>query len=173
MAYLNQVQLIGNLGKTPELRYMSNDDPVVNVGLATTKKFKDRDQAAKEHTEWHNLVVYGPLAEIFAKYLQRGSEIFVSGELRTRKWVDSQDITRYMVEIVVDNMQMLGGRRNEQQNDRGAPGPNTRTSMQDMPDDALPPAAGDDYSAEPALEVAAPVDSGTRKGNTNRKPRSK
>lgn len=155
MAYLNQVQLIGNLGRAPEVRYLSNGDAVVNIGLATTKKYKDRDSgASKERTEWHNLVVYGPLAEIFGTYLRRGSQIYVAGELRTRKWTDSHQIDRYATEIVVENMQMLDTRREDVAGDRsvsrhsqgsGYGHDNQTHGQQDMPDDALPPPAGEEY----------------------------
>jgi single-strand DNA-binding protein len=168
MAYLNQVQLIGNLGRTPELRYLPNGDAVVNIGLATTKKYKDRDTSeTKERTEWHSLVVYGALAEIFAKYLKRGSEIYVAGELRTRKYTDKDSVERYTTEIIVENMQMLGGRRDEQ--GQGAPGHNGQSNgHDDMPADALPPAPGEEH---PPAAVAAPAVPTAGKGNGTRKAR--
>jgi single-strand DNA-binding protein len=177
MAYLNQVQLIGNLGRTPELRYLPNGDAVINIGLATTKKYKDRDTSeTKERTEWHSLVVYGGLAEIFAKYLKRGSEIYVAGELRTRKYTDKDNVDRYTTEIIVENMQMLGGRRDEQ--GHGAPGngalahSSQASGYDEMAADALPPAAGEEYppAAEPA--AAAPAAPAAGKGNGTRKGRS-
>jgi single-strand DNA-binding protein len=163
MAYLNEVRLIGNLGKTPEVRYLPNGDAVVNIGLATTKKYKDRDgTTTKERTEWHSLVVYGALAEIFGKYLRRGSQIYVAGELRTRKWTDSHQIDRYTTEIVVENMQMLDTRRDDAGDrnvSRHSHDGNQTYGHHDMPDDALPPPAGEEYppTNTAAKEAFVPV----------------
>lgn len=168
MAYLNEVKLIGNLGKTPELRYLPNGDAVINVGMATTKKFKDRNSGElKERTEWHNLVAFGGLAEIFAEYTKKGSAIYVSGELRTRKWTDRDNVERYTTEVHVENMQMLGGAPNAAGNGQQAPG-------DEMPPDALPPAAGDEYQAggagEPAAATEVPEATPPKAGG--RKPRN-
>lgn len=169
MAYLNEVKLIGNLGKAPEVRYLPNGDAVVNVGLATTKKYKDRDTGQmKERTEWHNLVAFAGLAEIFGKYLKKGSSIYVSGELRTRKWTDRENVERHTTEVHVEDMQMLGSAPNGGNHGQQAPA----NQGEEMPADALPPAAGDDYQAEPAAAEAPPeaLAEAPRKAS-NRKPR--
>jgi len=112
MASVNKVILIGNLGKDPEVRYMPSGKAVANVSIATTDSWKDRTTGEKqERTEWHNLTFYSPLAEIVGQYLRKGSSVFVEGRLQTRKWQDKttgQD--RYMTEIVVNEMKMLGGK---------------------------------------------------------------
>lgn len=173
MAYLNEVKLIGNLGKTPEVRYLPNGDAVVNVGLATTKKYKDRDTGQmKERTEWHNLVAFAGLAEIFGKYLKKGSSIYVSGELRTRKWTDREGVERYTTEVHLDDMQMLGSAPNG-----GNHGQQVAPSQgEEMAADALPPAAGDDYQSEPAApegpaETPAEAAAEAPRKASNRKPR--
>lgn len=169
MAYLNEVKLIGNLGKTPEVRYLPNGDAVINVGLATTKKYKDRDSGeVKERTEWHNLVAFAGLAEIFGKYTKKGSSIYVSGELRTRKWTDKDGVERYTTEVHVENMQMLGSAPNGVGSGQHAPS----NHGDDMPPDALPPAAGDEYQAanEPAAAPANAPAEAPRKASGSRKP---
>ncbi len=113
MASVNKVILVGNLGRDPEMRSFPNGDPVANVTLATTDKWKDKQSGEpREHTEWHRLVFNGRLAEIAGQYLRKGSQIYVEGSIRTRKWQDQatgQD--RYATEVRVDQMQMLGSRQ--------------------------------------------------------------
>lgn len=110
MASLNKVQLIGNLGRDPEIRTFPSGDQVANVTLATTDRWKDKQSGEmREHTEWHRLVFNGRLAEIVGQYLRKGAQIYVEGSLRTRRWQDQatgQD--RYAIEIRVDELQMLG-----------------------------------------------------------------
>ena len=111
MSSVNKVILIGNLGKDPEVRSFSNGDQVANVSIATTEKWKDKQTGElKEHTEWVSLVFTGKLADIAAKYLRKGSQVYVEGSLRTRKWQDKNGQDRYTTEVRVDSMQMLGGR---------------------------------------------------------------
>ncbi|MBL6749216.1 MAG: single-stranded DNA-binding protein [Nevskia sp.] len=108
---VNKVILIGNLGKDPETRYMPSGSAVVNVTLATSESWKDKQSGeSKERTEWHNVVFFNKLAEIAGQYLKKGSQVYVEGSLRTRKWQDKEGHDRYTTEIVADNMQMLGGR---------------------------------------------------------------
>ena len=105
---LNKVQLIGRLGKDPDLRYMPNSDAVANVSLATTESWKDKEGNKKEKTEWHNLVFYRGLAEVVGEYLKRGALIYVEGILTTEKYEkDGED--RYITKIIVSDMKMLGG----------------------------------------------------------------
>jgi len=111
MASVNKVILVGNLGRDPETRYMQNGDAVTNVTIATTEAWTDRASGEKkELTEWHRVVFYRRLAEVAAEYLKKGSQIYVEGRLRTRKWTDKEGQERYTTEINADAMQMLGGR---------------------------------------------------------------
>mgnify|MGYP000889193613 CR=1 FL=1 len=111
MASVNKVILIGNLGKDPEVRYMSDGRAVANITIATSEKWKDKTTGEKqERTEWHNVVFYSPLAEIAGQYLRKGSSVFVEGRLQTRKWQDKNGQDRYTTEIIANEMKMLGGR---------------------------------------------------------------
>lgn len=114
---VNKVILVGNLGNDPEVRYMPNGNAVANLSLATSESWKDQQGQPQERTEWHRLTMYRRLAEIAGEYLRKGSQIYVEGKLQTRKWQDQSGNDRYTTEIIVDNMQMLGGRN--QQNDGG------------------------------------------------------
>ncbi len=112
MASVNKVILVGNLGKDPEIRYMTNGDAVANVTIATSESWKDKASGEKkEITEWHRLVFYRKLAEIVGQYLKKGSTVYVEGRIRTRKWQDKEGQERYTTEIEVTEMQMLGGRQ--------------------------------------------------------------
>ncbi|MDD5389906.1 MAG: single-stranded DNA-binding protein [Gallionellaceae bacterium] len=110
MASVNKVIIIGNLGKDPEMRYMPSGDAIANLRIATTDKFKDRNGEMQEATEWHSVAFFGKTAEICGQYLKKGSQIYVEGSLRTRKWQDKDGNDRYTTEIRGDRMQMLGGR---------------------------------------------------------------
>ena len=110
MASVNKVIIIGTLGKDPEMRYMPSGDAIANLRIATTDKFKDRNGEMQEVTEWHSVAFFGKTAEICGQYLKKGSQIYVEGSLRTRKWQDKEGQDRYTTEIRGDRMQMLGGR---------------------------------------------------------------
>ncbi|MDH3976934.1 MAG: single-stranded DNA-binding protein [Gammaproteobacteria bacterium] len=108
---VNKVILVGNLGQDPETRYMPSGGAVTNVSLATTEAWKDKQTNEQvEKTEWHRLVFFNRLAEIAGEYLKKGSQIYVEGQLQTRKWQDKEGQDRYTTEIKVREMQMLGGR---------------------------------------------------------------
>ncbi len=111
---VNKVILVGNCGSDPEVRYMPNGNAVANISIATTDSWKDKQTGQmQERTEWHRVVFFGRLAEIAGEYLRKGSQVYVEGALRTRKWQDQTGQDRYTTEIVVDmngQMQMLGGR---------------------------------------------------------------
>ncbi|SMF94572.1 single-strand DNA-binding protein [Methylomagnum ishizawai] len=104
---INKVILIGNLGKDPEVRYMSNGEAVANVTIATSDSWKDPQGNPQERTEWHNVVFYRKLAEIVGQYLKKGGKVYVEGSLRTRKWQDKNGQDRYTTEIIANEMQML------------------------------------------------------------------
>ncbi len=108
---VNKVILVGNLGADPETRYMPSGKPVTNMRIATSESWTDRQSGDRqERTEWHQVVLFDKLAEIAAEYLRKGSQVYVEGSLRTRKWQDKQGQDRYTTEIVGREMQMLGGR---------------------------------------------------------------
>lgn len=99
---LNKVEIIGNLGQDPEVRYLPSGGAVANLSIATTEKWKDKATGEpKEQTEWHRVVIFGKLAEIAGEYLRKGSKVFIEGGLRTRKWTDQQGVERYTTEINV------------------------------------------------------------------------
>jgi single-strand DNA-binding protein len=108
---INKVILVGNLGQDPETRYMPNGKAVTNLRLATSESWKDKQTGEqREQTEWHSIVMYDKLAEIAAEYLRKGSQVYIEGKLRTRKWQDKEGRDRYTTEINANEMQMLGSR---------------------------------------------------------------
>jgi single-strand DNA-binding protein len=137
MASVNKVIIVGNLGRDPEVRTFPSGDRVANVTVATTDKWKDKQTGeAKEATEWHRVVFNGRLADIAAEYLRKGSQIYVEGSLRTRKWTDAQGQEKYTTEIRADQMQMLGRREG-----MGAPGGSDEGGGYSRPAPASRPAA--------------------------------
>ena len=116
MASVNKVIIVGNLGRDPEMRTFPSGDQVANVTVATTDKWKDKQTGEmKEATEWHRIIFSGRLAEIAGQYLRKGSQVYVEGSLRTRKWTDQSGVEKYSTEIRADQMQMLGNRQGGQQ----------------------------------------------------------
>ena len=111
MASVNKVIIVGNLGRDPETRYLPSGEAVTNISIATTDTWKDKTTGEKkEATEWHRVAFFGRLAEIAGEYLKKGSQVYVEGSLRTRKWQDKEGKDRYTTEIKADTMQMLGSR---------------------------------------------------------------
>jgi single-strand DNA-binding protein len=111
MASVNKVIIVGNLGADPETRYLPSGEAVTNIRVATTDTWKDKASGEKkEATEWHRIAFFGRLAEIAGEYLKKGSQVYVEGSLRTRKWQDKEGQDRYSTEIRADVMQMLGRR---------------------------------------------------------------
>jgi len=108
---INKVILVGNLGADPDTRYMPSGKAVTNIRVATSESWKDKQTGdQQERTEWHSVVMYDKLGEIAAEYLRKGSQVYIEGKLRTRKWQDTEGKDRYTTEIIADQMQMLGGR---------------------------------------------------------------
>ncbi len=108
---INKVILVGNLGVDPETRYMPSGAAVTNIRIATSESWKDKQTGEQqERTEWHRVVFFGKVAEIAAEYLRKGSQVYIEGALRTRKWQGQDGQDRYTTEIVANEMQMLGGR---------------------------------------------------------------
>lgn len=110
MASLNKVMLIATMGKDPEVRYTTSGTAVASFSAATNEKFKNRSGEWEERTEWHNIILWGRLAEIAGEYLTKGKPVYLEGRLQTRKWQDREGRDRYTTEIVAEKMQMLGGR---------------------------------------------------------------
>ncbi|EPF6395362.1 single-stranded DNA-binding protein, partial [Proteus mirabilis] len=98
---VNKVLLIGHLGQDPEMRYLPNGDAVTNITLATSDSWKDKQSGeTKERVEWHRVVIFGKLAEIAGEYLRKGSQVYIEGQLQTRKWQDQNGQDRYSTEVV-------------------------------------------------------------------------
>ena len=108
---MNKAMIIGNLGNNPELRHTQNQTPVATFSVASTERWKDSDGNKQEHTEWHRVVAWKGLAEVCNEHLSKGSKVFIEGKLRTRKWGDQDGNFRYSTEIVVRDLEMLGGRQ--------------------------------------------------------------
>jgi single-strand DNA-binding protein len=130
MASVNKVIIVGNLGADPETRYTPSGDAVTNIRVATTDRWKDKASGdMKEATEWHRIAFFGRLAEVAGQYLKKGSQVYIEGSLRTRKWQDKEGQDRYSTEIRADVMQMLGRREGsgepvaERSEPRGEPKP--------------------------------------------------
>ena len=131
MASVNKVIIVGNLGRDPEVKTFPSGDQVANVTIATTDRWRDKNTGEnKEATEWHRVVFNGRLAEIVGQYLKKGSQVYVEGALRTRKWTDqASGQERYATEIRADSMQMLGG-KSEGQQDQGYGGNSSQRQPQ-------------------------------------------
>jgi single-strand DNA-binding protein len=115
---LNKVMLIGNLGRDPETRFSPDGGAVTNLSLGTTHSWKGKDGKKNEETEWHRVVMFGKLAEIASEYLAKGSQIYVEGRIKTRKWTDKQGVEKYTTEITCDTMKMLGERKSKQESEQ-------------------------------------------------------
>lgn len=125
---VNKVIIVGTLGNDPEVKYSASGSAIANLSVATSEQWKDKQTGEKkEQTEWHRIVIFGKLAEVAGEYLRKGSQVYIEGQLRTRKWTDSNGVDKYTTEIVIPQiggvMQMLGGRRDDsgQQQQRQQP----------------------------------------------------
>ena len=145
MASVNKVIVVGNLGRDPEMRSFPSGDQVANVTIATTDRWRDKTSGEmREATEWHRIVFNGKLAEIAGQYLRKGSQVYVEGSLRTRKWTDQAGVEKYTTEIRADQMQMLGSRQGSgapQGGGGGGGGGGGNESYDDGGYDSAPPAA--------------------------------
>ncbi len=129
---VNKVILIGRLGKDPEVRYSGSGTAVTNFNMATTRRYK-KDNEKVEETEWHRIVAFGRTAEVCGEYLQKGRQIYVEGRLQTREWEDKEGNRRWTTEVIVERMQMLGGR-----DDRGRVEAESSESPFDKTPDNIP-----------------------------------
>jgi single-strand DNA-binding protein len=138
---INKVIIVGNLGNDPETRYMPSGSAVTNLTVATNESWKDKATGEqKDRTEWHKVAMFNRLAEIAAEYLRKGSQVYIEGKLRTRKWQDKNGQDRWTTEIVADEMQMLGGRGGA----GGGGGSAPMSSGQDSGQPSAPPQTGPD-----------------------------
>ena len=120
MRGVNKVIIVGNCGSDPEVKQFANGGSVTTISVATSEQWNDKQTGEKrEQTEWHRISLYNKLAEIAAQYLRKGSQVYIEGSLRTRKYQDQSGQDRYVTEIRADQMQMLGGNQNAQQNNGG------------------------------------------------------
>lgn len=137
---INKVILVGNLGKDPDMRYTAGGDAVANLSIATSESWNDNQTGEKkEKTEWHRVVFFRRIAEVCGEYLKKGSSVYIEGSLRTRDWEDDQGNKRYTTEIIGREMQMLGGRRSEENMDQ-SPQMNSSSSQPEegLIDDEIP-----------------------------------
>jgi len=138
---INKVIIVGNLGGDPETRYMPSGSAVTNLTVATNESWKDKQTGEqKDRTEWHKVAMFNRLAEIAAEYLRKGSQVYIEGKLRTRKWQDKSGQDRWTTEIIADEMQMLGGRGGA----GGGGGSAPKSSGQDSGPPSAPPQTGPD-----------------------------
>ena len=145
MGSLNRVQLIGNLGKDPEVRAIPSGAKVANFSIATTESYTGKDGQKSDKTEWHNIVLWRGLAEVAEKYLRKGSQVYIEGKLSTRSWDDKDGQKRYTTEIIADNLVMLckpaGDRAESRPTQAGATGTSSTYRASSTPpqaDDDLP-----------------------------------
>lgn len=130
MASVNRITLVGNVGADPEVRYLPDGTATATVRLATTDKWKDKASGeTKERTEWHRVVFFKKLAEVVGEYVKKGSQLYIEGQNRTRKWTDKDGIDRYTTEIFAREMQMLGKKAHT-----GPAAPNDDTPAPDADD---------------------------------------
>ena len=126
---LNKVMLIGNVGKEPSVRYLEGNAKVASFSLATTERYKDRNGEMKENTEWHNIVAWRNSADVVEKFVHKGTQLYIEGKLRTRKYNDQAGVEKSTTEIVVDTLQLLGRKTDNDQ----AVGDNSVQSKQQVP----------------------------------------
>ena len=141
MAGVNKVILVGNLGKDPEVRHLEGGASVAHFTLATNEYYKDKQGNRVERTEWHNISAWRGLAELAEKYLRKGSQVYVEGKLRTRQYQDKDQQTRYITEIIADEISLLGTRGGNSGSASGTPavGSEDNVSLRQEPElDQLP-----------------------------------
>ncbi|MDD5480455.1 single-stranded DNA-binding protein [Rhodoferax sp.] len=110
MASVNKVILLGNLGRDPEVRYLPSGDPVANITIATSSRYKSKSGEMVDETEWHRVTFFGRLAEIASQYLKKGNPVYVEGRIKTNKYTDKNGVERYSTDVIASEMQLLGGR---------------------------------------------------------------
>lgn len=169
MASVNKVIIVGNLGRDPETRYMPSGDAVTNIAVATTDSWKDKSTGEKKvATEWHRISFFGKLADIAGQYLKKGSQVYIEGSLKTRKYTDKDGVEKYATEIRADLMQMLGSRQNGDNGQSSGsdyqPAPRRQNSGGGAGNGRPAPRSSDDLDDDiPFISVHADIDVCTRK----------
>ena len=138
---INKVIIVGNLTKDPETRYTPSGSAITSFSVATNESWKDKQTGEKkERAEFHNITIFGKLAEIAGEYLKKGSQVYIEGSLRTEKWQDNQGQDRYTTKIIANEMQMLGNASNPSytSNTPNEPAPDSNTPVDDSFDDDIP-----------------------------------
>lgn len=136
MASVNKVILVGHIGQDPELRYTSSGDAAVNISLATSEQWKDKATGEqKEQTEWHRVSFFGKSAEIVGQYLRKGSQIYVEGKIRSKKYTDKSGIERTAFEIISESFKMLGSKSDSGNSKAAKTAPAKQPPPEDMNDD--------------------------------------
>ena len=135
----NQIQIIGNVGKDPQIRAMPSGDLVANFSLATSEKWKDKSGESQTKTEWHNVTCYGKLAEIAEKYIKSGKMLFIQGSLVTQKYTDKNGVEKTSTHVKADTIRLLGGEKtdNNKPNQTNSKSANTGSGFDDL-DDSIP-----------------------------------
>ena len=110
---VNRVILLGNLGKDPEVKTLEGGNKVASFSMATSESYKNKQGEKVTNTEWHNISAWGGLADVVEKYLKKGNQVYIEGKIKTRSWTDKEDIKRYSVDIVANNLVMLGGNKED------------------------------------------------------------
>lgn len=153
MASVNKVILVGHLGRDPENRYLPSGEQVTSIAIATTDRWRDKATGEqKEQTEWHRISFFGKLAEIAGQYLKKGSQVYVEGRIRTRKYTDREGIERYATEIIGDTMQMLGSKQDGSTQPAGTKRPAQHNSYAEAKQTGRRPA----QTAQPDLDDDIP-----------------
>ena len=153
---LNKVMLIGNVGKDPEIRYLEGNSAtgqntkVASFPLATSERYRDRNGEQHENTEWHNIVAWRGLADTMERFVTKGTQLYIEGKLRTRKWTDQTGSQRYTTEVIADVIQLLGRRQDNPGSQGGQQGGYQQQGYQSQPAgfQAQQPSAAPDYSAD-------------------------
>jgi single-strand DNA-binding protein len=136
---VNKVILVGNVGQDPEVKYTASGVPVAKLSLATNERFKDKNEARQDRTEWHSVLAWQRLAEIVGEYVRKGSKLYIEGKLQTSSWEDKQRGERkYRTEIVARDIVLLGSR--------------------DSGEEGRPETPGEESNTEPAVSVVADSD---------------
>ena len=159
MASVNKVILVGNLGRDPEVRYLPSGDPVANVTIATSSKYKSKTGEMVEETEWHRVTFFGKLADIVGQYLKKGRSVYIEGRIKTRKYTDKDGVEKYATDIIANEMQMLGSREGAGEPSNGSDAAHEGTSAAPA---ARPTAAARPAAAQPVptAAVLAPAATG-------------
>lgn len=149
---VNKAILIGNLGKDPEIRTLESGVSVATIVIATSERYKDRTTGElKESTDWHNIVLWRGLADIAQKYLRKGNQVYIEGKIKTRSYTDKEGNTRYITEIVADNLTMLGSRSSENSGSAQNTGQTAPAQQQPAANDNTAASAFDDTGTEDDL----------------------